>query len=103
PPAITERPLSGLRVLDFTRVLSGPYCTAMLADVGAEVIKVEPPRGDDYRHVGPFLANGASAMFESVNRGKLGIVLDLARAEDRASAVALASEVDVVVENFRPG
>ncbi|MGH7068834.1 MAG: CaiB/BaiF CoA transferase family protein, partial [Acetobacteraceae bacterium] len=70
---------------------------------GAEVIKVEPPRGDDYRHVGPFVGNGSSAMFESVNRGKLGIVLDLTREQDRAAAVALARQADVAVENFRPG
>jgi CoA:oxalate CoA-transferase len=98
-----ERPLDEIRVLDFTRILAGPYCTALLADLGADIIKVEPPQGDDYRHVGPFLENGASALFESINRGKRGIVLDLARKEHRESTLALALTADVVVENFRPG
>lgn len=97
------RPLDGVRVLDFTRVLSGPYATSLLADLGAEVIKVESPGGDDYRHVGPFHADGSSAIFEAVNRGKRGLVLDLGRPEHRAIARTLAVEADVVVENFRPG
>jgi CoA:oxalate CoA-transferase len=97
------RPLDGVRILDFTRVLSGPYATALLADLGAEVIKVEGPGGDDYRHIGPFLDDGSSAIFEAVNRGKRGVVLDLADPRQRATAVALAREADVVVENFRPG
>ncbi|MCE1237328.1 MAG: CoA transferase [Hyphomicrobiales bacterium] len=97
------RPLAGVRILDFTRVLSGPYATALLADLGADVIKVESPGGDDYRHVGPFLSDGSSAIFEAVNRGKRGVVLDLATAEGRALSVALARAADVVVENFRPG
>ena len=99
----TSLPLHGVRVLDFTRVLAGPYCTALLADIGAEVIKVEPPQGDDYRHIGPFHSDGSSALFESVNRGKHSIVLDLTCPEDRAIALQLAQNVDVVVENFRPG
>ncbi len=97
------RPLDGLRVLDFTRVLSGPYATALLADLGADVIKVEAPTGDDYRHVGPFLADGSSAIFEAVNRGKRGLVLDLGSNAGRATARDLARDADVVVENFRPG
>jgi len=97
-----DRPLSGVRVLDFTRVLAGPYCTALLADLGADVIKVEPPGGDDYRHIGPFVG-GESALFLAVNRGKRSIVLDLAKASDLAVALALARKADVVVENFRPG
>jgi len=101
--ALARRPLADVRVLDFTRVLSGPYATALLADLGADVIKVEAPSGDDYRHVGPFLADGSSAIFEAVNRGKRGVVLDFARPEDRDIALALAKEADVVVENFRPG
>jgi CoA:oxalate CoA-transferase len=103
PTPSTGRPLEGVRILDFTRVLSGPYATALLADLGAEVIKVESPDGDDYRHIGPFLDDGASAIFEAVNRGKRGIVLDLASPEHRAVAQALARSADVVVENFRPG
>jgi CoA:oxalate CoA-transferase len=105
PPSLFDdgRLLNGIRILDFTRILAGPYCTALLADLGAEVIKVEPPQGDDYRHIGPFLADHSSALFESVNRGKRGIVLDLARPEHREAAIALARTSDVVVENFRPG
>ncbi|MEY5038522.1 MAG: hypothetical protein RL472_1628 [Pseudomonadota bacterium] len=63
------KPLSDLRVLDFTRVLAGPYATALMADLGADIIKVEGPEGDEYRHVGPF-HQGESALFQSVNRGK---------------------------------
>ncbi|CUA85578.1 Crotonobetainyl-CoA:carnitine CoA-transferase CaiB and related acyl-CoA transferases [Chelatococcus sambhunathii] len=96
------KPLADLRVLDFSRVLAGPYCTALLADLGAEVIKVEPPGGDDYRHIGPFV-DGESMLFATVNRGKRSIVLDLAKADDLAIAHALAARADVVVENFRPG
>ncbi|MFK0691263.1 CaiB/BaiF CoA transferase family protein [Mesorhizobium sp. IMUNJ 23033] len=97
-----NRPLAGMRVLDFTRVLAGPYCTALLADLGADVIKVEPPAGDDYRHVGPFI-EGESALFLAINRGKRSIALDLAQPADLAIAQALAAKSDVVVENFRPG
>jgi CoA:oxalate CoA-transferase len=95
-------PLAGIRVLDFTRVLAGPYCTALLADVGAEVIKVEPPGGDDYRHIGPF-RDGESLLFQAVNRGKLSIMLDLTSVADRRVALDLAASADAVVENFRPG
>ncbi|AHD02206.1 CaiB/BaiF CoA transferase family protein [Leisingera methylohalidivorans] len=97
-----RRPLNGVRVLDFSRVLAGPYCTALMADLGAEVIKVEPPAGDDYRHIGPF-KDGESLLFHSVNRGKKSIVLDLKSAEGAAAARALAAESDVLIENFRPG
>ncbi len=97
-----SRPLSGTRILDFTRVLSGPYCTALLADVGAEVIKVEPPTGDDYRHIGPFMGD-ESILFQAVNRGKRSIILDLTKRDDLGVALQLAATVDVVVENFRPG
>jgi CoA:oxalate CoA-transferase len=97
------KPLASLKVLDFTRVLAGPYCTAMLADSGADVIKIEPPSGDDYRHIGPFLKDGVSSLFEKVNHGKRSIALDLAKEHDRAIALTLAAEADVLVENFRPG
>jgi CoA:oxalate CoA-transferase len=95
-------PLSGVRVLDLSRVLAGPYCTALLADLGAEIVKLEPPAGDDYRHIGPF-KDGESALFTLNNRGKKSIVLDLKKPADLELAQALAARVDVVVENFRPG
>lgn len=97
-----RRPLDGIRVLDFTRVLAGPYATALMADLGADVIKIEAPGGDDYRYVGPF-RDRESALFQTVNRGKRSIVLDLRSADDLAVAQNLAGRADVVVENFRPG
>ena len=98
----TSRPLQGIRVVDFTRVLAGPYCTALLADLGAEVIKVEPPQGDDYRAIGP-MREGRSALFEVMNRNKRSVVLDLKLAPAQALAQQLCASADVVVENFRPG
>ncbi|MEN8183844.1 MAG: CoA transferase [Myxococcota bacterium] len=96
-------PLSGITVVDLTRVLAGPYCTLLLADLGARVVKVERPgRGDDARHIGPFL-NGRSAYFVSVNRGKESIALDLKQPPDRAVFEELLSQADVLVENFRAG
>jgi CoA:oxalate CoA-transferase len=96
-------PLAGITVVDLTRILSGPYCTMMLADLGARVIKVERPgTGDDARAFGPFTAAG-SAYFASVNRGKESIDLDLKRPEDRRVFEALIDRADVLVENFRPG
>ncbi len=97
-----SKPLDGIRVLDLTRVLSGPYCTALLADLGAEVIKLESPAGDEYRHIGPF-KEGESALFTLNNRGKRSMTLDLKAPADLALAQAIAGRVDVVVENFRPG
>ncbi|MDE2385817.1 MAG: CoA transferase, partial [Alphaproteobacteria bacterium] len=94
--------LTGFRVLDLTRVLAGPYCTALLADLGAEVIKLEPPGGDEYRHIGPF-AEGESALFQLNNRGKRSIVIDLKQEAGVALAQQLALACDCVVENFRPG
>ena len=96
------KPLEGLKLIDFTRVLAGPYATALLADLGADVIKVESPGGDDYRHIGPF-RNGESALFQSVNRGKRSIVLDLKSAADVETARRLVNRSDALVENFRPG
>ena len=96
------RPLDGLRILDFTRVLSGPLATALLADLGAEVIKVEPPQGDDYRAIGP-MRNGESALFTVMNRNKKSLVLDLKLPASIALIHDMAAQVDVVVENFRPG
>ena len=96
-------PLTGITVIDLTRVLAGPYCTMVLADLGARVIKVEQPgTGDDSRAFGPFL-KGRSAYFLSLNRGKESIALDLKKAEDKAVFEQLLERADVVVENFRPG
>jgi CoA:oxalate CoA-transferase len=96
-------PLSGITVVDLTRILSGPYCTMMLCDLGARVIKVERPgSGDDARSIGPFIAAG-SAYFASVNRGKESVALDLKRPADRVEFEQLVDGADVLVENFRPG
>ena len=96
-------PLSGTLVVDLTRVLAGPFCTLVLADLGARVIKVEMPgRGDDARHFGPFV-EGRSAYFTSLNRGKQSIALDLKTAGDREVFERLLERADVLVENFRPG
>lgn len=100
--AQTGKPLDGVRVLDFTRVLAGPYCTALMADLGADVIKVEAAHGDDYRHIGPF-DKGESLLFQAVNRGKRSIALDLKSDVDIARVKALLADTDVLVENFRPG
>ena len=96
------KPLDGVRVLDFTRVLAGPYCTALMADLGADVIKVEAAHGDDYRHIGPF-ERGESLLFQSINRGKRSIVLNLKSEADIAKIKQLLADMDVLVENFRPG
>ena len=96
------RPLDGIRILDFSRILAGPFCTALLADLGAEVIKVEPPSGDDQRLMGAF-RQGVSISFELINRNKRSLCLNLKHDEGRAIARALARHCDVIVENFRPG
>jgi CoA:oxalate CoA-transferase len=100
--ALATQPLAGVRVLDFTRVLAGPYCTALMADLGADVIKVESAHGDDYRHIGPF-EQGESLLFQAINRGKRSISLDLKSQADLATIKALLAQTDVLVENFRPG
>jgi crotonobetainyl-CoA:carnitine CoA-transferase CaiB-like acyl-CoA transferase len=99
-----RKPLDGIRVLDFSRALAGPYCSMYMADMGAEVIKVEEPkRGDDARAFGPPFIQGESAYFMSVNRGKLSIALNLKLAVGLEIARRLASKCDVILENFRPG
>ena len=96
-------PLSGIVVVDLSRILAGPYCTLLMAEMGARVIKVEPPKGgDDARAYGPFV-NGKSTYFASVNRGKESIALDLKADADRKVFEKLLEKADVVVENFRPG
>ena len=101
-PASPARPLDGIRVLDFTRVLSGPHCTRMLSDLGAEVIKVEPPEGDLTRFAFPRVGS-MSTYFAQQNIGKLNISLDLKQPEAIDIIKKLAAECDVLVENYRGG
>jgi crotonobetainyl-CoA:carnitine CoA-transferase CaiB-like acyl-CoA transferase len=97
-------PLDGIRVLDLSRVLAGPYCTMALADLGADVIKVERPgSGDETRTWGPPYAGGEAAYYLSLNRGKRSCAIDLSGPEGRAAALRLAERSDVVVENFKVG
>ncbi|WP_330727759.1 CoA transferase [Burkholderia multivorans] len=100
-----ERPgaLAGLRIIDLSRVLGGPYATQVLADHGAEVIKIEPPSGDETRTWGPPFDGDTASYFLGVNRNKLGIVLDLAKPGDRERLLGLLDEADALVENFRIG
>ena len=99
---MTQRPLDGIRVLDFTRVLSGPHATRMLCDLGAEVIKVEPPEGDLTRMTNPRV-NGLATYFVQQNVGKRNISLDIHKPEAVDLLLRLAAKCDVVIENFRPG
>lgn len=95
--------LDGIRVVDLSRVLAGPYCSMILTDLGAEVIKVEEqPNGDEARQVGPFV-NGFSAYFMSLSRGKKSITLDLKHPRGRSLLIELAKVSDILLENFRPG
>jgi crotonobetainyl-CoA:carnitine CoA-transferase CaiB-like acyl-CoA transferase len=94
-------PLAGIRVLDLTSVLMGPYCTQVLADLGAEVIKLESPQGDTSRFVGPGRTAGRAGIFANLNRGKRGIVVDLSRAEGQSIALELARRADVVLHSMR--
>jgi CoA:oxalate CoA-transferase len=96
--------LRGLRILDLTRMLAGPYATMLLADMGAEVVKVEEPGGDPIRGIGPpFEKDGRSAYFMAVNRNKKSVVLDLRRDDDRRRFLELVRTADAVVDNFRAG
>jgi len=100
---LTTKPLEGIKVLDLTRVLAGPYCTMVLANLGAEIIKIERPgTGDDSRDFGPFV-NGESIYFISINRGKKSIAIDLKSEEGKELLMDLVKEVDILAENFRPG
>ena len=96
-------PLSGVRVVDLSRVLGGPFCTQILGDYGAEVIKVEPPQGDDTRAWGPPFADDTAAYFIGLNRNKRGIVLDLNQQAERDVLLRLLGSADVLVENFKVG
>ena len=98
----TNNALAGVRVIDFTTTIAGPHCTRLLADLGAEVIKIESPEGDMMR-ARPPLRDGASTSFGQLNTGKKSVVLDLKREEGVAAARRLVGTADVVVENFRPG
>src|ERR1700761_6432172 len=98
-----EGPLAGLLVADFSRILAGPYATMLLADMGAEVVKVEGPGGDDTRSWQPPVRDGISTYYLAVNRNKRSIALDLKDPADLAAAQELARRADVLVENFRPG
>jgi crotonobetainyl-CoA:carnitine CoA-transferase CaiB-like acyl-CoA transferase len=97
------KPLQGIKVIDLTRILSGPYCTMLLADMGAEVVKIEPPQGDDTRTWGPPFIETESAYFLSVNRNKKSLVLNLKTEEGKKILLDLVKSADIVVENFRPG
>jgi CoA:oxalate CoA-transferase len=98
-----QKPLAGIVVLDMTRVLAGPYCTMMLSNMGAEIIKIETPvTGDDARSYGPHV-NGESIYFLSVNRGKKSIVIDMKSVEGKSIFEKLVRQADILVENFKPG
>src|SRR5947207_6587833 len=96
-------PLDGVRVVDFTTTIAGPHCTRLLADLGAEVIKLEAPEGGDMMRSRPPLRNGASTSFGQLNTGKKSVILDLKRPEAKEIVQRLVATTDVVVENFRPG
>ncbi|HTZ92358.1 MAG TPA: CoA transferase [Streptosporangiaceae bacterium] len=99
-----RRPLTGVLIADFSRVLAGPYCTMLLADLGADVIKVESPQGDDTRRwVPPVSGDGVATYFLAINRNKRSVALDLTDGADLAAARELARRADVLVENFKPG
>src|SRR3954452_22771108 len=99
---MTARALDGIRVLDVTQVMAGPFCAMQLADLGADVVKVEPPSGDSTRQM-PGGAGLDSPSFNAVNRGKRGIVLNLKSAGGHDVFVRLARASDIVIENYRPG
>lgn len=97
------KPLAGYRVLDLTTFLSGPFCTQILADLGAEVIKIESPSGDSSRHIPPHFVEGESAYYLGINRNKSSIAVDMKQAEGLTLVQDLIAKTHVVVENFRPG
>ncbi|MCP4503121.1 MAG: CoA transferase [Deltaproteobacteria bacterium] len=103
-PSQMPSPLQGVRVVDLSRLLPGPFATQLMVDLGAEVIKVEDPKGGDYlRYFLPLAKDGTSVLFHAINRGKKSCALNLKLDEDRNAFLTLIEEVDVVVESFRPG
>lgn len=102
-PAKSAGALSGLKVIDLTRVLGGPYCTMILSDHGAEVIKVEPPHGDEVRDWGPPFHEGDASYFIGVNRNKRAMSVDLRKPEGQAIIFRLLVNADILIENFKPG
>jgi crotonobetainyl-CoA:carnitine CoA-transferase CaiB-like acyl-CoA transferase len=94
--------LQGVRVVDLSRVLGGPFCSQLLADHGAQVLKIEPPRGDETRDWGPPFRDGEAAYFLGVNRNKRGLGLDLSRAEGRELLLRLLRDAYILLENFKP-
>lgn len=100
---VVKGPLSEIRVLDFSRVLAGPYASMLLGDLGADVIKVEPPAGDPTRNWGPPFLGSTAVYYLAANRNKRSVVLDLDKDADRLAAHSLVAQADVVMENFRPG
>ncbi len=102
PPAHVPGPLAGLTVLDFSTMMAGPYCTRMMADLGATVIKVESPEGDHMRKLRP-RKSGSSRFFGQLNVGKRSVTLDLSAEPGREAALALVARADIVLESWRPG
>lgn len=100
---VSSKPLKGYRILDLTTFLSGPFCTQILADLGAEVVKLEAPGGDSSRHIPPYFVEGESAYFLGINRDKKSIAINMKSPEGLALAKDLIGKSDVVVENYRPG
>jgi crotonobetainyl-CoA:carnitine CoA-transferase CaiB-like acyl-CoA transferase len=103
--ALSRQPgaLAGIRVIDLSRVLGGPFCTQILGDHGAEVVKIEPPQGDETRGWGPPFLGETASYFIGVNRNKRGMAIDLTQAAGRELLLRLLAEADVLVENFKPG
>jgi crotonobetainyl-CoA:carnitine CoA-transferase CaiB-like acyl-CoA transferase len=103
PSPLPAGALAGIRVLDLSRVLAGPYCGQMLSDHGASVLKIEPPQGDETRTLGPPFVEGTAAYFSGLNRNKQALALDLTRLDARAVLLRLLESADVLIENFLPG
>src|SRR6478672_4309136 len=102
-PSIRTGALAGIRVIDLSRILGGPYCGQILGDHGADVLKVEPPQGDDTRGWGPPFRDGVASYYMGLNRNKTGVRLDLASEEGRDVLLGLLEGADVLVENFKTG